>query len=454
MGTRSFIFLLFNLAVNCLSFRCHAAESCLDETLIREVRQQVTIVTKDGDRFDRCASDTNTYKALRALIFLKTVRFSSDNFPHPFNQNILPVDFWSYFSARVHTVEEGDKYCEETGFTAYIDRKKPKRIFLCPPFFSHRQSFFEAIGTLIHEVRHFEGHDHVTCTQGPKKGGVGLCDASFNGKGSYAVEVEAYTKLALLSNAVTVGEKVDLKSMALIYVNEVFNKPVLPNAMSALVLQALDSAEIAFFDGNKIVRTKPLSPGKLISVSREMLKTSEFNAEAINIFSRDNPSIFTKEAIVQGYNEKSPEQKGKLVDVVVDQDYALLVNDKYMRGGLQEDEEYQQTDMPWKPVAVFLPQEIGKPATLKAVFIKNDRGQLFQVSFRNDKQPTIKEVDSRPVADLQAIAVLNGKRFALANSGDVLYFEGKSWLPVASLKGQKFKQMTREVYWTDFLWTD
>lgn len=75
---------------------------------------------------------------------------------------------------------------------------------------------------MMHEVRHFDGHSHVTCQQGNEKGISGACDSKITGKGSYAISVQTLVGLAR-SNGTDEGEKSLLESEAVYMAFNKFN---------------------------------------------------------------------------------------------------------------------------------------------------------------------------------------------------------------------------------------
>lgn len=137
---------------------------------------------------------------------------------------ISPVkekNWWEYLTKRANQFAFHSDYCDENPHVmAFVRYNKPKVINLCNKFF--KESFTSQVSILMHEVRHFDGHSHVTCKTGTDKGTEGGCDKKIKDGGSYAVSVQVSVGLSKLKN-ISAEEKALLESSSIYYIDNKFN---------------------------------------------------------------------------------------------------------------------------------------------------------------------------------------------------------------------------------------
>jgi len=178
-------------------------------------------------------------KSLEVLINLKQnapIFDQDDAFTH---KAISEKDWWSYFTkrARSFTLE---RQCQE-GVVAFVYGFGGNgNIHICPFFFE--QGLFSQASVMMHEVRHFDGHRHVTCSQGQEEGNGGACDGNISRQGSYAISVQTIVGMAR-SNDTPKAQASLLESEALYMAFNKFN--VIPKVKinNALILSS-NSGEV------------------------------------------------------------------------------------------------------------------------------------------------------------------------------------------------------------------
>ena len=195
MQTLKLSFLLAMLSFGNL----HADTNCIADNDIKEISEDFVQFEKFlSGKTEYCESDLGIkwYKIAQSLVTLKNSSPSEptidadDAFTY---QAISEKDWWAYFTKRADKFVV-QKSCREN-VVAYVQPFfGAGTINLCDPFFEMPISSQASV--MMHEVRHFDGHRHVTCTQGNENGSGGACDQKITGQGSYAISVQTLVGLA------------------------------------------------------------------------------------------------------------------------------------------------------------------------------------------------------------------------------------------------------------------
>jgi len=147
-------------------------------------------------------------------------------------------DWWSYYTNRADRFVIEPRRCNsDENVVAYVFPFIRGEINLCPRFFEMDSA--SQIEVLMHEVRHFDGHSHVTCTQGNEIGTRGACDDVIKSGGSYAVSVQANVELSFVDQ-LSVADRVLSESGAVYSINNKFNS--LPTTKSTNYIYASNEA--------------------------------------------------------------------------------------------------------------------------------------------------------------------------------------------------------------------
>ncbi len=130
-------------------------------------------------------------------------------------------DWWTYYTQRANRyVIEPSRCNGNPNVVAFVYPFFRGSINLCPRFFEMDSA--SQIEVLMHEVRHFDGHAHVTCTQGNEEGTPGACDRQIKNGGSYAVSVQANVELSYVEQ-LNSADRILAESGAIYSVNNKFN---------------------------------------------------------------------------------------------------------------------------------------------------------------------------------------------------------------------------------------
>lgn len=444
---------LFRLFVGVFSISCfwqlaHAESNCLDASVVAEIRAKVKLKTKDVSSFDLCKPESQTYKILQALTLLKTLTFADTALAKPFNQNILPKDFWAYFSDRVGQIT--DEATCDNDFLAFVHGgSKDREVHICPSFYGEVISRDERAMAMLHEARHFEGFVHVTCLHGPRKGEKGACDKSIGQKGSYAVTVESLTKLALNSREISKVNRVMNKLSALSYASEAFNKSVQAEESTALLL--VDQNDNAFLYNDQgaspvasLGDARVISRGSVLAV----FPLDRSDAFSANAFSPALDALPAEGAFSLAYNQKPIAERPRAIDIL---------NLTYLSGGVTETEASvrlmnEQSDtvvkFPFKATSVFSGREFGKPDK-DSLYILGDDQQSYRLQLLKKGKFKLGQVRNR-LGNVEQVSIFNGKRLGRDRSGEILIEEQGQWKSFVPLSFGRFKQMTRPFAWDQY----
>ncbi|MBX2987611.1 MAG: hypothetical protein KF802_06915 [Bdellovibrionaceae bacterium] len=202
------------------------AANCLEAAAVKSVLSSIKVESADSDRFDRCREGSASHRIVQTLIFLKNLRLEKTPARSSFDQGILKEDFWGYFSKRVKRVFAVDRMVTECrGSTlAYVSPDfDSTTVYLCPGFFDSWLSVATRAEFLLHEARHFEGYGHVVCRRGLFQNQKS-CDRRLQDRGSYAVSVEALSKMAERGSGLSAPSRSLLKATALVRARTNFNE--------------------------------------------------------------------------------------------------------------------------------------------------------------------------------------------------------------------------------------
>ncbi len=246
----SILFRICLIASSVFAFNTYAkAELCISREDIIELAEtypQISSLTgsKTEHKSQYCQNDLgfNWHSLISSLVILKNTRTESliENRSDAFTINATSENnWWAYFTKRAQSFLI-ERRCQQH-YSAYIDPIFGEGVIhLCPPFFN--QSPATQASILMHEVRHFDGHQHVDCTQGNENGIRKACDNNVSDKGSYAISLQTLVGLAR-SEQVSTKEKEVLEAEAMYIAFNKFNET--PEVkMKASVILANSSGEV------------------------------------------------------------------------------------------------------------------------------------------------------------------------------------------------------------------
>lgn len=447
MKTLSFL----AVAITFLSFsQAHAADACLDQRVMDSVKEKVTLVGDNWETFDPCNASSNTYKMWETLSLIKQMTFANGRINiGPLNQDILPTDFWGYFSGRVsYMVNEAE--CRD-GIVAFVFGGLNDRVVhLCPLFYEPSQNVYDRVETILHEARHFEGFRHVTCNRGPRLGKDGACDNNIQEKGSYAVTVESFAKMALLADGVPAPMRAMLKNSSVTY-DEAFNEPILPEGFQSTYILSKDKQSAYMFDGQRTIEVPAITSARLISrrVALAAFPLDKSDAYTLDTYSRNFDVLPAQGSFSLGYNKTEKALRPEILDVV----NGSVVGGNLTRTSVNlrtpQDKDYTAIPLNFRAERLFLPSELGIDSKDSGFVLSSD-GKMYQAQMLGNGLSKVTEVPNT-LGNLQNIIFINDKKFALTKTGEILALQDNAqWTPVSVLNGKQFDSMTRAFNWTEY----
>lgn len=283
-------------------------ETCLQKSDVEAVQSHFTqfkrFTNQSSDKICKGEGiDSKWFDVLRNVLAMQRLTLT-DQLQRDENDELTlrPIpqkDWWGYFTQRADRFVIEPAYCSSNeNIVAYVHFFARGRINLCPKFFEKGAA--DQIEVLMHEVRHFDGHSHVTCTQGNENGNRGACDNTINSAGSYAISVQAAVELSFVEQ-LSDEERLMSEASAIYSVNNKFNS--LPTVKSedyiylsnsagevhrskasdlsdTQFVTTLDSPARIFSNGSQFT-VFPMDPSKM---AYRVSKGFEFKVDAIGAF--------------------------------------------------------------------------------------------------------------------------------------------------------------------------
>ncbi len=447
MGSRTKSVLIGLLIL--LSTEVRADDNCLDQAKIDLVQTKITLQTDDNATFDRCKPGSKTYAMLEAILLINSVRFSDGALGRPFNQDILPNDFWDYFSTRVKTVSN-ESTCTNGVLAFVFGGMGDGQVHICPAFYKPEISVYERVQVMLHEARHFAGFRHVTCNRGPRKGDGGACDETIDEKGSYAVTVEALSKMAMLAQGVPHAKQSMLKLLALTYANETFNTPTRARDLSSFYLVGNDHRGYMYSDKG-LIEVAAIENAIFISrtVSLAVFPTDKADAFTVDVFSAKMNPMAAMGTFSAQYNGMPKAGRPAVIDILNLGYLSAAITSNYIDGDLKAGNLDRRIPLPWTVKAAFSGTEFGVPDQ-DSIYVMNTDNKVFRVQFLPQSQSSITEVDGSSLAGFLRLAEFNGQRLGLNADGQLQVDLGGAWKPFEALQDKRFSTISRPFLWDEF----
>lgn len=294
------------------------ATDCIPQSEIKTIASHFTQFA-DLANADFCNDNSKNWHLLAAIMFMRKTQFSPTMRP---SQDELfsgrfSMNWYDYFIGRIESLEVVED-CEE-GVIAYVFGLFGKTMFICEAALTDRYSALDIASVMMHEARHIDGYPHITCTNGPRKGLSGSCDAKISDGGSYAVTVETYAQLAEYAEGIHPALRAYAKSSAVTYAEEAFETPVKINRSEYLLIltDTLDfySLNIEKNESKKLGRA--FARGRIIKKGQDMIilpRDKELKVE--HIFANNEGLLAQSPTnFISKYNAQPLEQKENLVDL-------------------------------------------------------------------------------------------------------------------------------------------
>lgn len=259
--------------------------------------------------------DDTWFEVLRSVLALQRlsvngtiVRDEQDDLTR---RPIQEKDWWGYFTQRANDFVILPAYCDSNpGVVAFVYSFRRGQINLCQRFFEMDPG--AQIEVLMHEVRHFDGHPHVTCTQGNEAGTPGACDDVITRGGSYAVSVQVSVELAFVDQ-LSLDDRALAEASATYSVSNKFNTRTKVKVREYIYL-ANEAGELHRADLTKLPRTefvaKLAAPARVLSNGSQLTIFPLDSAQAAYRRSRDlTVNVQGLGAFANLYNAKSPQER-------------------------------------------------------------------------------------------------------------------------------------------------
>lgn len=303
-----------------LTFTASAqSTTCINHDDLAEIGQTYSQVEKFvGNKAEYCEQDLGS-NWLNIISSLVTLKNTQPNEPKTDQADALTYkaiserNWWTYFTNRAKrfTVK---KSCQKDVVAYVIPIWGDGKIHLCPPFF--KQNVSSQASIMMHEVRHFDGHGHVTCTRGSGINNAGACDDEITRGGSYAVSVQTLVGLAR-SKETTKEERPFLESEALYMAFNKFNTLPQLKLTKSILLSNRSGEVYKWTPGGEATLINSLKEPALIYNSFNNITVYPLDAsvDAYRIGQKlstkiENPGLFAKH-----YNEESPSEREKYKNV-------------------------------------------------------------------------------------------------------------------------------------------
>jgi hypothetical protein len=274
------------------TFSAHAQNSdvsCISAQDMQVIGQSFSqINSRLSDTLTRyCEIDLGKewFAVSKSLEVLKNIKQNApvfdekDAFTH---KAISEKNWWSYFTNRASSFTL-ERQCEE-GVVAFVFGGfggGNGNIHLCPFFFE--QGLYSQASVMMHEVRHFDGHRHVTCASGQEEGNRGACDTRLSNKGSYAISVQTIVGMAR-SNDTPKDQASLLESEALYMAFNKFNETPEVKINNAVILSN---------NAGEVLKWNPLK--------KTIIKVGQLNESAVVLNSYNRFTIYPTDANVPAY---------------------------------------------------------------------------------------------------------------------------------------------------------
>lgn len=358
--------------------------------------EEISMSFKQFDRFmtgkrKYCAEDIDGrwFDIAKSLVLLKNAspdepRLDSDD-AMTFKA-ISEKDWWSYFTNRASSFTIDDN-CR-TGVVAYVYPFIRGDINLCGLFFELTIS--SQASTLMHEVRHFDGYRHVTCTQGNEDGQRGACDERITDRGSYAISLQTLVGLAR-SEQTPSEEKGSLEAEAVYMAFNKFNRVPKVDIENTVILSNTKG---------EIYRWSIDGDAELVKTLREpaVIKTSSSNLTffpldpAVDAYRMDgalvseveNPGLYAK-----FYNEESVRDRARYSSISYFGTGGLLKGDQIVTYCDTESGELYTTDLSANYERIILLPESDSD-TDQDSYLLSANGELVKYECRSNNSDQIK----------------------------------------------------------------
>ena len=427
MNIKAVFFILTSVIIG-FSARAEGSSSprCFPSKEIKELSEsffQLLPYVKDAEQICSDQLGEQWTMVIETLIDLKSFKIAS---PRAFKTKddlsfkaIQQDGWWSYFTQRAKFFVLDNQECRLSSSTiAFVKDSFPGMINLCPPFFKTERA--SRIHFLMHEVRHFDGFDHVKCTHGDAKGAEGACDQTLYEKGSYAVQMQTSAMIGLYGQGFNEAERAFARASALNTLQNRFNEGARLKIKESLYLE---NSEGSIFEwhpsmpGQLRPLTKLKEPGRIYSSGLETI-VYPLNTDLPAYRELDDFSLPSMRLglFAEIYNKSGPNERADFLELGYGEGGGIITPDKLLlncRFGPLVEREIRTLR---EPVITFLNLINENSEEAVTEFLLGDSGRLYK---KRCDEGAVKVPDTQLTADRQMrkTLVVEGKTYALSDSG-------------------------------------
>jgi hypothetical protein len=375
-----------------------------------------------------CSADMGEkwFKIAQSLVLLKNI---SPNEPTVDAADALTLqaitekDWWAYFLKRARSFSIRTR-CQ-TGVVAYVQPFFGRgNINLCDLFFE--QNISSQASTMMHEVRHFDGHRHVTCTQGNEQGTRGACDDEITDRGSYAISVQTLVGFAR-SKDISETEKPRLEAEAVYMAFNKFNRVPKVKIENSIVLSNEQGEVYSWTPGGELDFIKDLTqPAVIVS-----------NGRNLNVFPTDkNETAYRADSVlgaklqnfglyINHYNSESVADRQKYKTISYFGTGGLLKGNELITICNGRTGEFGNVDLSERGEFVgIVSMTNGDASDSQSSFLLGEDGTMIGYRCNSNTSSKVTFVESKLKLDQAQLEVssifgMGGKNYALTKSGEL-----------------------------------
>ena len=423
-----------------MTFTTKAAGDCIAQKDLADIADHYSQFTKYlSDKSEVCEGDMDEefFKIARSIIVLKNI---SPNLPSLDRddamtfQAIEEKDWWSYFTNRSDSFSI-DRKCQE-GVVAYVNPFFGRGVInLCLRFFD--MSVPSQASVMMHEVRHFDGFRHVTCTQGNEQGSRGACDKEITDKGSYGISVQVMVGLAR-GKSFSKSETNQLESEAIYMAFNKFNKVPEVKLNYSMILANKFGEVYKWAIGQGVTFMKTLSEPAVINGSERNLTIYPVDA-SVDAYRMDlglNERLEGIGLFAEHYNKESVSEREKYKSINYHGASGLLKENTLLT--LCNIRTYELGEENLNRLGQFtnlISLRLSGNGPTHEAYLLNDNGDLFTYSCDNNRSTdvTIRKANVSlgvPLSTIKQTLTLGNTNFAVLESGElveIMLDEKSSW---------------------------
>lgn len=400
-----------------------------------------------------CENDSLEFKVVEAFLFLEKI-------PAIAQVPELSAGPAKYLRQRIKEIriEESavSKECREPSFVAFVPYYS-NTMHVCAGAKKLAESMALWSYMLVHEARHVDGFDHVSCIYGDfatKKGKLRVCDTSYQSRGSYSVGIDYWLAMAR-AKSIPTALRNEAKVLAVVDLFIRFRK--LPLGLSEGVLLLSKARNLYYFNGtSKILLAANLRENTNVSMRQSLPYLFDPHFGTVKVVTAEEEILDAPlyNAFAQRYRNYQPQKRESILDLLFYPQYDCeLFREKMIC--------YKEKEKTIVEFGTFRPITFlrGKKSSL----LGSDRphlvdasGELFSLpkSFNELKQKKTNAL--KKVGNPQGIMGLAGFKdheLALFPDGSLKLFSPatKSWQTPPELENETFEKVLGPILWSPLL---